>query len=374
MRKTFSIPSLLIVIVLSFAQMQCSETNAGNNGEAAKDATAQTDTTAAKKKKDQKIDERVPVEVTTIKQGEISSFILLSSNLETEKMADVYPRVQGIVEKIMVEEGDYVQKGQELLKLEAQEYELAEAGAKVSFDQQKQAFERAEAMYNKQLLSKEEFEQSRYTMQNARIDWEKTKLNLKYTHIESPISGVIGERLCRPGDRIQPSDKLFSVINTQEIIAIVHVPEKEIGRLKKNQKAFLTSDNIGDQQFKGWIKRVSPVVDPQSGTFKVTIGVNNEAGKLRPGMFVNVHIVTETRPNAVPVPKTAVVYENEAMHVFVVRDSLAHKIKLDPGFQNYAAIEALDGIRDGDKVIVVGQAGLKDQSKVKIVSEKESIL
>lgn len=374
MRKSLSIPALLVILALSTMQMSCSETNAENNKKAG-DESAQSDSSKTKDKNDKpKIDERVPVEVTTIDEGEITSFILLSSNLETEKMADVYPRVQGIVEKIMVEEGDFVQKGQQLIKLEAQEYELAEAGARVSFEQQKQAYERAEAMYKKQLLSKEEFEQSGYTMQNARIDWEKTKLNLNYTKIESPISGVIGERLCRPGDRIQASDKLFSVINTQEIISVVHVPEKEIGKIKKGQKAFLTSDNIGEQQFTGWIKRVSPVVDPQSGTFKVTLGVNNQSSQLRPGMFVNVHIVTETRPNAVLIPKTAVVYENEAMHVYVVRDSLAHKIKLAPGFQNYAAIEALRDIQKGDKVIVVGQSGLKDQSKVKIVSERKNTL
>lgn len=373
MRRTLSIPSLLIILGLSLAQMQCSETNAGDNARDAEDKTAKSDTTNSKAKKD-KIDERVPVEVTSIEQGEISSFILLSSNLETEKMADVYSRVQGIVEKTLVEEGDYVEKGQKLVELEAQEYKLAEAGAKVSYDQQQQAFERAEAMYNKQLLSKEEFEQARFTMQNARIDWEKTKLNLEYTRIESPISGFIGERLCRPGDRIQPSNKLFSVVNTKEIIAIVHVPEKELGKIEKGQNAFLTSDNIGDQQFKGWVKRVSPVVDPQSGTFKVTIGVNNQSGKLRPGMFVNAHIITETRQSAVLVPKTAVVYENEAMHVYVVRDSLAHKVKLNPGFQNYVAIEALNDIQAGDKVIVMGQEGLKDQAHVKIVSERKNTL
>ena len=373
MRKTLSIPSLLIIVGLSLAQMQCSETNAGNKNEAKKDKAAQSDTTNVKDKNN-KPDESVPVEVTKIDKGEISSFILLSSNLETERMADVYSRVQGIVERILVEEGDYVEKGQKLLELEAEEHKLAEAGAKVSYDQQTQAFERAEAMFKKQLLSKEEFEEATFSKQNAQIEWEKAKLNLEYTHIEAPISGFIGERLCRPGDRIQVSNKLFSVVNTQDIIAIVHVPEKEIGKIRKSQKAFLTSDNIGDKQFTGWIKRVSPVVDPQSGTFKVTIGVSNKTGKLRPGMFVNVHIITETRPNAVLVPKTAVVYENEAMHVYVVRDSLAHKVKLNPGFQNYAAIEALSDIEAGDKVIVVGQAGLKDQTKVKVVSEKASSL
>lgn len=373
MKRTLTIPVILLLAIIWLNQSGCSNSKAEATAESKEKAAAQNDTLKAKTG-DVRKDERVPVEVTTIKKGPISSFILLSSNVETERMADVYSRVQGIVEKIHVEEGDFVKKGQVLAELEAEEFELAESGAKVRFEQQQQAFQRAEAMFEKQLLSKEEFEEAKYTMENARIEWAKARLNLQYTKIESPIDGVIGERLCRPGDRIQPTDKLFSVVNTQDIIAVVHVPEKEIGKVKKGQEAFLTSDNLGDVRFQGWIKRVSPVVDPQSGTFKVTIGVRNESGRLRPGMFVNVHIITERRPEAILVPKTAVVYENEAMYVYLVRDDVAHKIRLNPGFQNYAAIEALSDIVAGDKVIVVGQAGLKDQSKVKIVATRPNPL
>jgi len=155
------------------------------------------------------------------------------------------------------------------------------------------------------------------------------------------------------------------------MIAVVYTPEKELGNLRKNQTAYISSDNISDRRFTGWIKRVSPVVDPQSGTFKVTIGVKNVDNQLRAGMFVNAHIVIDTHEEAVLIPKTAIVYENEMMNVFVVRDSLAHKIVLKVGFQDHEKVESLAEIEEGDKVIVVGQAGLKDQTKVKIVSERK---
>jgi membrane fusion protein (multidrug efflux system) len=164
------------------------------------------------------------------------------------------------------------------------------------------------------------------------------------------------------------------VINLDEMIAVVYVPEREIERISKGQEAYIFSDNLANQRFPSWIKRVSPAVDPQSGTFKVTVGVKNIDNKLRPGMFVNVHIITETHDDAILIPKTAIVYENEKMNVYVVRDSLARKIQLDAGFQNYQYIEALSQISEGDKVIVVGQAGLKDSTKVKIISERNGNL
>lgn len=373
---------LIFLVVSSFIFINCAgkdaqgENNHESNKTVKNDSTVNAKGTAKDKKTKKKKpeDELIPVEVTLAKNGTISSYLLMSSNLETEKMTDIYPRVEGLVEKIHAEEGDYVQKGQVLMKLEAEEYALAEQKARVNYDQEKNLYNRKKAMFEKNLISKEEFDTSRFSLDAKEIAWKEAKLNLDYTKITSPISGVVGERLKRTGDRIKPTDKLFTVINTTEMIAVVHIPEREIGTINKGQKAYITSEHLGDEQFSGWIKRVSPVVDPQSGTFKVTIGIHNKQNRLRPGMFVNAHIITDTHTNTVLVPKTAVVYENENMYVYVVRDSVAHKINLKAGFQDYKKVEALSDIHAGDKVIVVGQAGLKDQTKVKIVAEQENDL
>jgi len=286
-------------------------------------------------------------------------------------MTDIYSRVQGVVDRIRVQEGDKVRKDQVLAELEGEEYRLAQERARLNYLQQKSDFDRLKAMFEKDLLSKEEFEKARYATQGLEVDYQQAKLNYSYTKITSPISGVVGDRLIKIGDRIQPTNKLFTVINTDEMIAVVYAPEKELENLRKDQTAYISSDNITDKRFTGWIKRVSPVVDPQSGTFKVTIGVKNVKNQLKSGMFVNAHIVIDTHDDAVLIPKTALVYENEAMNVFVVRDSIAHKIVLKAGFQDHEKVECLEDIEAGDKVIVIGQAGLKDQTKVKIVSERK---
>ena len=133
--------------------------------------------------------ERVPVEVMTVSRGDIAKYLLLSSNLETEVMADVYSRIQGIVEKINKEEGQYVQKGEVMLELEAREYELAEEKARVQYEQQKSNFERLKAMFEKNLLSQEEYERAKYAFQSAEIAWNEAKLQLDYTKVRSPING-----------------------------------------------------------------------------------------------------------------------------------------------------------------------------------------
>jgi membrane fusion protein (multidrug efflux system) len=381
MYKNFIIILFGLLLLFSFSNLSCGNSDAKSEVEAEGDSTniAQKDSGEKKLSQDdedksKESEELIPVEVTTIKRGIISDYILLSSNLETEKMADVYSRIQGLVQKIFVNEGDFVKKGQILMTLEADEFKLAEERAHLSYLKQESDFNRMEAMFNKDLLSKEEFEQTRFATQGLEVEWKEAKLNLSYTKITAPISGVIGDRLRKPGERIQQTDKLFTVINTDEMIAVVYAPEKELDRVEKSQVAYITSDNIPGERFTASVKRVSPVVDPQSGTFKVTIGVRNKKKKLRVGMFINTHIVTATHQNALLIPKTAIVYENELMNVFIVKDSVAHKINLKVGFQDHEKVEVLADIEEGDKVIVVGQAGLKDQTKVRIVSERENLL
>lgn len=368
---------LLCIIVMSGIVISC------GGGEAAqskaedppKDSTAVKDSSKVSKSNNNKNEdnsELIPVEVTKITSGEISDYILLSSNLETEVQADVYPRAQGIVEKIVKDEGDYVNKGDLLVKLEAREYEIAEQKAKVEYEKQLNIYKRQEVMHEEKLLSDEEFDQVKYTKDAAKYTWEDAKLKLDYMSIKSPISGYVGERLTKIGARVQPTDKLFSIVNKSQVIAVVYVPEKNLNDLKLNQTAVIKSDNMPDKSFMGSIKRISPVVDPASGTFKVTVGVDNRDQLLKPGMFVNVHLIVATHDNAVLIPKTAVVYENEFMNVFVVRDSIAHKIRLNAGFEDSEKVEALSDIHAGDKVIVVGQAGLKDKAKVRVVLERET--
>ncbi len=318
--------------------------------------------------------ERIPVEVMPVVRGDISKYLLLSSNLETEVMADVYSRIQGIVDSIFAEEGQYVKKGDVMLTLEAREYELAEQKARVEYEQQLRNFQRLEKMHAKKLLSDEEYEKAKYQLKAIEIAWNEAKLKLDFTKVRAPISGRVGQRLAKIGERIQPTDKLFSVVDNSQVIAVVYVPEKNMSEVKIGQKAYITSDYFKNQKFDGWIKRISPVVDPSSGTFKVTVGVRNRSARLRPGMFVNVHIVLDTHHNVILVPKTAVVYENENMYAYVVRDSVAHKVLLHTAYEDNEKVEVPVGIEEGEPVIVVGQAGMKDLTPVRIVNVRPNPL
>ena len=140
-----------------------------------------------------------------------------------------------------------------------------------------------------------------------------------------------------------------------------------------DQHAAISSEFLPDKLFHGWVKRISPVVDPRSGTFKVTVGLRDRFEYLRPGLFVNVQIITDTHEKAVLIPKQAVVYDGGDKFVFTVDDTAAVRIKLQPGFEDADFIEALADIAVDTPIIVVGQNGLKDQARVRVVNQEPSL-
>ena len=105
---------------------------------------------------------------------------------------------------------------------------------------------------------------------------------------------MITERYVQVGARVGPSSKLYDLIKLDDLIARVFAPGQYLTTVGSGQQALITSDFLPDKQFHGWVKRISPVVDPRSGTFKVTVGLHDRWQYLRPGLFVNVRIVTAT--------------------------------------------------------------------------------
>jgi membrane fusion protein (multidrug efflux system) len=341
-------------------------------GNATNEETATVEESEEKGDKGEKEEEKpgVPVEVARVRVGDISSYILLSSTIETESQVEVFSQTTGLVDNIFVEEGDYVRKGAVLAKLDDEEYALDEAKAEVVFRKLENDFKRIEKMYSDDLISVEEYETALYELQEAELEWKKAKLLLKYTRIEAPISGVVSGRMIHIGDRINTTTGIFSVVNLDSLIAVVHVPEREIDRVSLHQDVMVSSDFIEGNEVRGRVKRISPVVDPNSGTFKVTVGLKPNGVNLKPGMFVNVHIVTGVHENTLLVPRDAIVYDGGREYIFLAsEESTATRLELVKGFSNNRIVEVLSGVDSEDHVIVVGQSGIKDGAKIKILNQ-----
>jgi membrane fusion protein (multidrug efflux system) len=350
---------LLILAVFCLVMSSCGSGEAGDGEKMA----ASADSTKVEKKGD----EGVPVKVFTVEFGEISDYVQHTSTIEAEEAVDVYSRTTGLVAEVLVEEGDAIKAGQVLARLVDDELGLVTEEARVNFQKLASKFKRAEGLFERSLMSREDFEQQKFTVEESRLRWDRAKLTLDHTSVRSPVDGVISERTVKLGDRISQSIKLFSLVDLQQLIAQVHVPGRDMRYIKKGQAAQITTDFLPGDTFVGHVERISPVVDPGSGTFKVTLELNDSAFRLRPGMFITAHIVTSTHEKTILVPKKAIVYDDGFPHIFVVNDSTASRVRLETGFEDSENLEVLVGAKAGDRIVVVGQNGLKDQAKVRVI-------
>lgn len=314
--------------------------------------------------------EQVPVETAQVTRGSISSFLPFNSTLETESAVDLYPQTGGQVETLFVEEGRIVKEGEPLLKIEDRELRVDVEEGTANFEHLARNFARSEDLYGRQLLNKQDYETQKYQLDQARLRLERAKIRLAYATVRAPFAGIISARETQVGARVGTGTKLFSMVKLDDIVARVFVPGRYLPIVKENQAAVITSEFLPDRTFNGWVKRISPVIDPKSGTFKVTVGVRggDKPNELPPGLFVGVRIITDTRPDAVLLPKRAVVYEGGERYVFVIANGRASKRKLAMGFEDPSNVEALSGFEVGSEVIVLGQAGLKDGSLVRSVT------
>lgn len=309
----------------------------------------------------------IPVEVSNVSRGDISAYYANTATLDAEQEATVVSKVRGIINEIYVEEGDEVKAGQTLAKIEDDQYRIEAARAKATLDRLQNDFLRNKELFEKNLIAAETFQNSRYEYESQKAAYELAELNLEYTAIKSPISGVISERFVKAGNMIGTDQQVFRVTDFSPLQALLYVPEHEMSKIRNGQKVELKVDAMPGETFAGQVERISPVVDSQTGTFKVTVYVTQTEDRLRPGMFGRVKIVYDTRENTRMIPKSAVISEDLAQSVYVIKDSLAFKKQIQTGYSNGTNIEVIDGLEDGEYVVTIGQGSLQDSSKVNII-------
>ena len=358
----------LIIAGLLFIAVNCGKPGPGEEKKDPETKTTKTEDGEKKtdeKKTDEKKTDAVPVQVVNPHHGDISSSLLFSSNVDTEKIVDIYPMTMGIIEEIRRDEGDKVNKGDILAVLDDREAVINEQRAQINYEQLKAELERQKAIFEKQMISKDEHEKLKFRVQTAKLDWEQSKLLLSYTRITSPISGVVSRRFIKVGNKINTAQLAFSVVDPREKIAVVNIPAQERKHIYMKQKCVILAS---PDEVDATVKRISPAIDPESGTFKVTVDISDRENHLAVGQFVNVKVIKKIHKNVVLLTKDALVYDGGKIFVFLVdAENKASKKMVSTGFEEKNIVEITDGLTGDEKVVTAGKNSIKHDTLVKIV-------
>lgn len=309
----------------------------------------------------------VPVEVVAIERRSVSSFLETNGSLEAENDVQIVSRIQGPVVELVAEEGMRLKKSDLMLKIDEAEA-LAEVDiAQVALNEAIRAHERAEAARESEIISQEVYDTALARLESAQAQLTNAKINYGYTVVRAPFDGIVVERHVKLAENVTANQELFRFSDFDPLLCKIQVPEKELSRLQKGQTAYVNVEAWPDERFQASVLRISPVVDATTGTIRVTLEVRAR-GKLSPGMFARVYLVTDTHENAVVMPKRALSIESLSDAVFVVNEEgQASRRQIQLGYEETDIVEVISGLDVGERVIVVGQDGLTDGTPIQVL-------
>ncbi len=308
----------------------------------------------------------VPVEVVEILPGEISAFIETNGTLEAEREVDIVARAGGPLVALHTEEGMQVKAGELLAQIDEAEPRAQVEIAKVALQDAELVHNRAKASLENAVVSQEVYDAALSALESARAQLVGNEIQLSYTQITAPFDGLIIQRAVKFGETVTVGQQLFRISDFDPLLCTIGVPERDLTRLSIGQPAILEVEAFPGELFQGRVLRISPVVDSATGTIRVTLEVDRH-GRLSPGMFAGVRLVTDVRDNALIMPKRALSLESLADSIFVVEDGVAYRRNVTLGYEEDDRVEVIDGLSANDRVIVVGQDGLTDATPVQIL-------
>ena len=327
---------------------------------------------------DEKEEPAIAVRAGEVVREPISSLYSTSATLRADRQATVIARTRGVLRRLAVEEGDRVRAEQPLAYLEDDEQKITAARARTTEETARRDHERLSGLFDRGLVSVDEYETSRRDSEDAAHALELAELELSRTVIRAPIAGVVVTRHLDVGATVSDGTPVFDLADLQPLYADINIPERHVTRLGPGQEVRLTADATGAEAG-ATIERIAPSVDPTTGTVKVTVAVEDGSG-LRPGAFVRVDIVTDTHADALVVARSALVAEGRRWHLYRLTEdgTSVEQIEVKLGFETGDRIEIAGTVNEsleitpGTNVVVVGAPALSDGAKVRVMTDADA--
>lgn len=309
-------------------------------------------------------EERVETVSTTVLQyTEIQRELNLSSNLQGYQTVNVSPSLQGKIEHIYVEVGNRVAAGQDLVRMDQQQYkttalQVANLNTEMS---------RMEGLIQSGSVSQQQYDQVKLGLDQATESLDFLKKN---TYVKAPFTGVIAAKNYEDGE-LYAGQPIVVLTEVDRLKTLVAIPESYIPLVKEGMKLTLRSDVFPDREFQGTIEVVYPTVDAASHTFMIKVVIPNRDRTLRPGMYVTTTLKLGNA-NVIVVPYSTVLKLIGAndRYVFINEGGVAKRVSVEMGqrFGDNVEISG-EGIEPGVEVVTKGEAKLIDGVKIKVVNE-----
>ncbi len=323
------------------------------------------------------LDEKLPL-VTTVKAEEqkFDHFLELQGDVMTKQNVLIYPEMAGTLQKVYVQKGQQVSKGQLLATIDDGGMGSQLAQLKTQAELAKTTFERQKRLWDQKIGSEIQYLQAKSNYEAQQNAVKQFQSQLGKSSIRAPFSGIIDNVIKDQGTVVSPGpgSEVFRIVNLSDMYIDVEVPETYLGSVSKGKEAQVFFPVLGDSVITK-IRQTGNFINPSNRSFSVEIPVPNKNGNIKPNLTAKVRINDYTSEKAILIPQSIISENAEgeqyayiAMEPNADNEATAKKTIITTGKTQGAFIEVLSGIEDGNQVIKEGARSVKDGQKVKIIN------
>jgi len=311
----------------------------------------------------------ISVKTEVVKAFQGNSVLKYSGTVEPEQTIPLSFQNSGTVMSVLVQEGDFVRKGQVLATLDKSDNQNMYDVSLAKYQQAKDAYDRMKSVHDNGSLPEIKWVEMETNMKQAESQLELVKSNLEKCVLYSPDNGMIGSRNVEPGQSAMSAITPLELVKIDHVLIKISVPETEISRMHKGLKATIVVPALGDNIYEGVVTNVGVVANQFSRTYDVKIKVNNPNKEIKPGMVCDVSLDTKIEKELVLISKNAIDMENDGRnYVFVVTPDKKSVKKCEVVLGSYCenGIVVISGLSAGETIVAEGKEKLDDNSVISL--------
>ena len=328
----------------------------------------------------------VTVETAPVTRKDITPVVSFSANLEPQWNADISAKVDGRIDRLLVEEGDFIKAGAIVAMLDTNELAaqvLQAQGslltAQAELEQAELDLRRNEALANQGAISMQTLDSMRIKrdlnigkVRSAKGNMALIQTRFDNANIVAPRDGIIVKRWVQSGYYTKTGAAIVSLADTSSLLAKATIGEAQMKDIAIGSPVKVIVNALGNTEFSGVITRLSPAATAPARTFTAEISIPNPQGVLKPGLFAKVSTPIQARTNVIAVPESALVMKEDQKTVFTVTaQGQARQVTLKLGYIGEGYAEVIEGLKDDDIIVVAGHNKIKDGATIKGASSKD---
>lgn len=305
----------------------------------------------------------LPAEVITLKEQTVASNIYSIGTLEADESVLLRPELTGKIISIPFKEGGKVKKGDTLVQLDDAQYRAQVTEAEARVKQSDSENRRVQKLFTKGVGSETDRDSTQATMKINTAQLDMAKINLEKTRIRAPFDGITGLRYFSPGDYVNAGSELVQLVNIDKMKVDFSIPEIHLLNVSVGQSFTIISPAFPGREFVGKVSAISPVIDEKARSISVRGMVDNKEGVLRPGLFAEVVLTTDSK-TALSVPEEALIPQGNQYFVYRVIEQKIDMVPITIIQRKKGAVAIAGPLSAGDVIVTAGQLKLQPGSPV----------